>query len=122
MRVFGKDAPDFGSEILRCRHKVAKALQRVQIRVIEARKHLTFCEGIQITKIRDHARYRIDRTRKSELNRVVMPVTIRIIAFAKRRAILLRRKRVNMQPVRCGEVISARKVYVRLALSHTASP
>src|SRR6185437_2560541 len=122
MRVLCKDAPYLGCEILRCRHKIAEALQRIQIRMIEAREHLTFRESIQISKVRDHARLRIDRARESELHRVIMPVAIGIVAFAERRAILLGRKRVNMQPVRGGKVVSARQMWVRLAPSHAPSP
>ncbi len=57
--------------------------------MVEFVEHLAFDKCIQIHKIRDHARGRVNVSRQADFHDVVMTVAMRIVAFPKDTAILL---------------------------------
>src|SRR5581483_4402517 len=91
-----------------CRGNVSFELRaKVQILVVEALQHLSFDKMIEIHKIADHSRARIYLAADGYFKRVVMTVTIGIIALAVRAAIFLLRQLLAVQAVRRRKHIAA---------------
>src|SRR5580700_6640654 len=71
------------AEILRGRHTIAKGLHiLIQVSMVEWLDNLPRDVTIEIGKIGDHARGRIDRPRHGDFHNVVVSVSIRVIALA----------------------------------------
>src|SRR5437667_10088110 len=80
--------------------------------VIEIFEYLAFDEGVQIVKIRDHPRSRVDFSRYANFHDVIMAVAMGIVAFPKDAAILLFAEPRSMQAMRRREEIPAAKIDV----------
>src|SRR5579871_485647 len=73
----------FDADILRRRDALAEFRDLlVQVLMIERLDHLTLDERIEVGKIGNHSRSRIDRPRDSHFHDVIVAVPVRIVAFA----------------------------------------
>ena len=105
-----KDAVDLYGKVFRGRNQVAKNFQRVQVGRIEPVEQVCSRERIQIAQVADHSGFRVDGAAERDLDDVVVPVPVRIVALAVDGAIVVRGEGVRVQPVRRAEVIAAREV------------
>ena len=92
---------DEGAQVLGRGNCLAKFGHRIQILEVETVQDFVFNKRVEIGEIADHAGTFIYRATDCYLQRVVVAVTIRIIALSVRRLILLFRHRVAVQAMRC---------------------
>src|SRR5579859_4222371 len=71
------------AEILCRRHALAESLHVfIQVRMVEWLDNLPRHVTVQIAKMRDHARSRINRPRNGYLHHVVVPMPVGVVALA----------------------------------------
>jgi len=98
---------DFDAEILRGGHSLSEFLQRIQILQVIAREHFSFDETVEIDEIADHTGALVNWAADGDFEKIVMPMSIRIVAFAKGYTIFFIGHVGAVQPVRGGEEITA---------------
>jgi hypothetical protein len=84
--------------------------QRIKVLMIEAFQNLGVHEPIQISQITNHARALIYRTANRDFERVVVPVSVGVVALALGRHIFDFRQGVAVQPMRCRKHVPPRQV------------
>ena len=95
-----------GAEVLRCGHRVRKFPTHIQILEIEFGYNLAVHAFVQIDQVADHA-VLVYVAAKRDLQDVIVPVAVRVIALAVGGAVLGVRHVLAMQPVRGREPIAA---------------
>src|SRR3954471_15026997 len=101
-KVINLSAQAFGGGNLRL-----KLWAHIQILVVEALQHLFFDKLIEIHKVADHACARIYLPADGYFKRIVMTVTIGVVALAVRATIFIFRQLLAVQAVRRRKHISA---------------
>ena len=85
---------DRRAEILRRRHAIGEQRIEIQVGVVETIQHLRSATVLSSChQINDHSRLRIDRAAHQNLNEIIVAVTVLVVAFSVRRAVLFRRER-----------------------------
>ncbi len=98
---------DLDGKIFRGGHKLAKFLHGIQVLQVITREHFPFDDAVEIHQIADHARGLVDRAADGHLERVIVAVPVRVVAFAVSGKIFFGGHVRTMQPVRRGEVVAA---------------
>ena len=109
---FGAEAlPDGNGEIFSRRDRLEKFRNLfIQEAVIEGIEDLAVHDVFQLLKVDDESRTRIDRAFDCDFKRVVVPVTIRVVALAENALVLLRREIRIVVIVRSGEFSFTREI------------
>src|SRR5271163_3649019 len=105
-----KDAMHFEGEILGGRDAVLEAREGVQIGVVEAIEEMGAGEGIEIGQIAEHSGERVELAAEGDLDRVVVAVTVRVVALAEDGAVALGIVGRGVQAMRGTEVIAAGEI------------
>src|ERR1700757_4752632 len=71
------------TQILRRRDLVRKTVKGIQIRVIKPVEQICLRKGIQLAEVANHSGRGIDLTAQCHLHRVIMAVTVRVVALAE---------------------------------------
>jgi hypothetical protein len=101
---------DRDTENLRGRHLAAKLVEGVEIGVIEAIKNLTPDTVVDVDEIANHSGLRIDLSAYGHFHKIIMAMTVRIVAFAVHFAVFCLAEIVAVEAMRCGEHISSCEV------------
>src|SRR5437879_2131822 len=97
---------DDGAKVLGCGYGLGKFWPHIEILQIETSDNFPLHTFVQINQIADHARTLIHLPAEGDFERVVMPVSMRIIALAVGHAIFFAGHRIAVQAVRGGEAIT----------------
>src|SRR6185437_1062123 len=97
-------------KILGGRYHISKRVELVEITELELRHDLAIEESIQIGKIADHPGFRGGLSAYGDFDFVIVPVSMRIVAFAVHAAVLLLAELGRVQPVRRAKLISAGEI------------
>src|ERR1035438_6721051 len=99
MKTLLQNVEDDLGEIFRGRHECREVSKHIEVLMIEAIKNRVAHGFIEINQIANHSCFCADLTTHCHGQRVVMSVSIRIVALAVSCAVLLVSKRVRMQTV-----------------------
>src|ERR1700680_913918 len=98
---------DLHGEIFRGGYELGEFLQRIQIREVVAREHFLFDETVESDEVADHAVALSDRAANSDLESVVVAVTMRVVALAVGGAVFFGGHFRAVQAVGGGEAVAA---------------
>src|SRR5216683_1043361 len=98
---------DNGAKVLGRGHGFGEFWPHIEILQIETSDNFPPYTFVQINQVADHSRTLIHLPAYRDFERVVMPVSMRIIALAVGRLVLRLRHPLTVQPVRGGETVAA---------------
>jgi hypothetical protein len=108
---FGKrfqPSKNLDAQIFRRGNRTAKHLNVfIERLVVERLKNFAFNEAIKIREIRNHSGGGIDFPRNKDFQNIIVPMSVRIIAFSVDEAVLFLAERRVVQAMRCRKAIAA---------------
>ena len=87
------------AQILRRRHFLLEERIRIQVRQMKPLDHRSAHQGIQVGHVHHHAGRGIHRASHRNLDPIVMPMSMRVVALSVDIAILLRTQSLAIQPM-----------------------
>src|SRR5215467_913226 len=103
-------AINFNTQVFGGWHFLAKSWNVIVQRfVIEFFQELLFDESVEVAKIGDHPRCRIDVSREADFNNIIVAVSVGIVAFSKNAEVLLIAQLGAVQTVGSGKPVTAAK-------------
>jgi hypothetical protein len=98
---------DLDSKIFRGGHGLGEFFQGIQILKVETKEHFPFDEAVEIDEVADHASSLIDLAAHRDFERVVVAMSVGVVALAVGREIFGRRHVGAVEPVRGREAVAA---------------
>src|SRR6267378_4225068 len=102
-----QNVKNLNAEVFCGRHHFAEFWQHIQILVVEPFDDCAIYKRIEISKVANHASFRVDRADDGDLNEIVVPVSVNIVALAVSLDVSLRRHCAAMQTVRSRKPITS---------------
>src|SRR6266568_266117 len=111
-RSLAQNLLNANGEILGGRYDCAEILQLIKVLVVEAIQNFAGYGGVQSCQIADHSGFWRERTAHCDLKKIVMPVPVRVVAFAISLAIDRVGQCCIVQAVGSRERIAAGEIYL----------